>query len=829
MPRLAGLRQSIIHNDANDLNVVVGGGQSDPFTKNQRVLGLIDFGDAVYSYTVAGLAIALAYAVLDKSDPLATMCQLVRGYHAELPLTETELTVVYPLALLRLCVSASVAGYQMQQRPDDPYLAISQEPIRRTLPKLMALHPRFVEVALRQACGLVGSISAEKIRNYLATTPAENVLQGGVSAENSLTVDWSVGSPLLEGVPWETDAERMSQVVFEQMEMAGKGVGIGRYDEARLIYNAPAFATGPDPLDERRTIHFGVDLCAPTGTAVCTPFNGTLRAAVTCPAHLDYGHAIVLEHATDDGTPFFSLYGHLSAKSIQQGWVIGDPFKAGEVIGWLGDVSENGGWPPHLHFQLMTDMLDYRYDFPAIAPASQRDVWKEFLPNPNLILHLPDAMATAQPPSKAQTLQHRLQITGGNLSVGYRDHVKVERGWMQYLYDETGRKYLDAYNNVPHVGHCHPHVVEAAWRQYGVLNTNTRYLQDSFNYYAERLAATFPDPLNVVYLVNSGSEANELALRLARTVTGRRDLIVNEGAYHGHTTSLIDISPYKHDGPGGVGAPDWVHTLAVADVYRGKFKADNLQAAQLFADELLPIIRRIEQFGRGLCGFMHETCPSVGGQIIFPAGYLAAAYQHVRDAGGVCIADEVQTGFGRIGTHFYAFQQQNVIPDIVVLGKPIGNGHPLAAVVTTHEIADAFDNGMEFFSTFGGSSVSCSVGAAVLDVLEREPLQANAHRVGLQMLDGFWQLQERFEIIGDVRGSGLFLGIELVRDRVTLEPAAAEASFVANEMRQHGILLGTDGPLHNVIKIRPPMPFDAGNADLLLSHFEQILTESFGS
>jgi 4-aminobutyrate aminotransferase-like enzyme len=240
----------------------------------------------------------------------------------------------------------------------------------------------------------------------------------------------------------------------------------------------------------------------------------------------------------------------------------------------------------------------------------------------------------------------------------------------------------------------------------------------------------------------------------------------------------------------------------------------------------LEVIERLRASGTGLAAFIAESCPSVGGQIIFPAGYLAQVYGYVRDAGGVCIADEVQTGYGRTGTHFYAFEAQGVAPDIVVLGKPIGNGHPIGAVVTTVDIANAFDNGMEFFSTFGGNTVSCAVGLTVLNVVLEENLQAHALRVGERMLAGLRGLV-KYPIVGDVRGSGLFLGVELVRDRQTLEPAGREASFVANRMRDRGILLGTDGPYHNVVKIRPPMPFSESDADLLVTSMDQILAESF--
>jgi 4-aminobutyrate aminotransferase-like enzyme len=400
--------------------------------------------------------------------------------------------------------------------------------------------------------------------------------------------------------------------------------------------------------------------------------------------------------------------------------------------------------------------------------------------------------------SKQATLEARQRLLGRNLSITYRDPVKIVRGEMQYLFDDEGRRYLDAYNNVAHVGHCHPRVVAAAVEQMRVLNTNTRYLHDLIISYAERLTATLPDPLSVCYFVNSGSEANELALRLARAHTKARDMIVLDHAYHGNTTTLIDLSPYKHDGPGGSGPPPWVHKVPLPAQ-----ETENVQ----------PVLQELKTAGRRVCGFIAESMPSVAGQIVLPTNYLKNVYQAVRAAGGVCIADEVQTGYGRIGTHFWGFEYYGVVPDIVVLGKPIGNGHPIGAVITTPEIAKSFDNGMEFFSTFGGNTVSCAIGLAVLEVVEEERLQAHALEVGNHLLAGLRNLQQHYPIISDVRGSGFFIGVELTRDS---EPATVAADNIVNWMREKGILLGTDGPHHNVLKIRPPMPFSIADAYFLL-------------
>lgn len=816
-PLLPQLRRSAIHNDANDYNVLVGGGE-DLYSRNQHVTGLVDFGDMVYSQTINELAVAIAYAVLDKTDPLAVARQMVAGYNSENPLTETELAALFSLIRLRLCVSVCMAAVQRQQRPDDEYLAISQQPIRSTLPRLAKIHPRFAEAVFRQACGLK--------RTFIAPPNSSSVLDADLRTEPLLVFDLSIGSSLLSGDSAENAEPKLTERLFGLLSASNVKVGVGRYDEARMLYVTPLFDADSSAslLGERRTVHLGIDLFVEADSAVYAPLAGEVHAFNNNAAPLDYGPVIILKHEPENGQTFFTLYGHLSQGSIDS-LRVGQRFEAGQLLGSVGAPPVNGGWSPHLHFQLITDLLDLDCDFPGVCRASEREIWREFSPDPNLILGIPAERFPPEEPSKAETLATRRQRIGRNLSIGYRDPVKVVRGWRQYLYDETGRQYLDAYNNVPHVGHCHPRVIEAACQQMRVLNTNTRYLHDTINRYAETLCATMPEPLSVCFFVNSASEANELALRLARAHTRQKDMIVLEAAYHGHTTGLIDISPYKHDGPGGTGAPDWVHTTPIPDGYRGAYKYDDAQAGEKYAAHVSEVIENLKRNGKGVAGFIAETCPSVGGQIFLPENYLASVYAAVRAAGGICIADEVQTGFGRTGTNFWAFQNHDVTPDIVIMGKPIGNGHPIGALVTTPDIADSFNNGMEFFSTFGGNPVSCAVGLEVLNIVREEGLQQHALRVGNRLLNGLRPFVDQFPLVGDARGSGLFLGIELVRDRQTLEPAAEEASFVANRMRDHGILLGTDGPFHNVVKIRPPMPFDESNADFLVATMNEVLTE----
>jgi len=410
-----------------------------------------------------------------------------------------------------------------------------------------------------------------------------------------------------------------------------------------------------------------------------------------------------------------------------------------------------------------------------------------------------------------EILKKREMHISKSLSIGHGKPLHITKGKMQYLYSKSGEKYLDLVNNVCHVGHCNPHVVSAGQKQMAQLNTNTRYIYDGLTEYIERIANTLPGQLNVGFLVNSGSEANELAIRLAREYTKNHDIVVVEGAYHGHTGMLIDLSPYKFRGPGGKGNPeDWVHVVPVPDTYR-----DN---SRDYIGELQDIVEKAEP----VAGFIVESMLSCAGQIPLPEGYLAKSFECVRKVGGLCIADEVQVGFGRVGDNMWAFEEHGVIPDIVVMGKPIGNGHPMAAVFTTKEIASAFEE-MEFFSTFGGNPVSCAIGMAVLDVIENEKLIENSRAMGELFIDGLTKLKQQHKLIGDIRGKGLFLGIELVKDHSTLEPASKEAKSLVEGMLSRNILLSIDGPRKNVIKIKPPLVISEKDVEKTLISLGEIL------
>ena len=431
----------------------------------------------------------------------------------------------------------------------------------------------------------------------------------------------------------------------------------------------------------------------------------------------------------------------------------------------------------------------------------------------------------ARRPSDEENLQpmleRRRQRLGPGLDLSYDRPLHVVRGEGVWLIDATGRSFLDAYNNVPHVGHCHPTVVQALAQQAATLNTNTRYLYESAIEYAERLIATMPADLSVCMFVCSGSEANDLAWRLAKAHTGNTGAIVIEDAYHGTTDAVHELSPAEQ----GEGRPLAEHVAAVPapDGYRGKFRKDDPQYADRYATCIDEAVASLDARGFAPAAFYLDLILSSSGIFVPPPGYLSAAFEKVRAAGGLCVADEVQSGFGRTGEHFWGFSAHGVVPDIVTLGKPIGNGYSMAAVVTRPEIVASLIEESEFFSTTGGNPVACRVGLAVLDVLEREGLQERAARVGTQLRSQIGDLAGRHLLIGEVRGAGLFIGVDLVRDRSTLEPAADEAAAIVNRMRDLGVLVGIDGPHANVLKIRPPLVFDEDHALQLTDALDQAL------
>ncbi|MGR3615486.1 MAG: aminotransferase class III-fold pyridoxal phosphate-dependent enzyme [Paracoccaceae bacterium] len=814
-PALKTLPTQAIHNDANDYNILVAGHLNDP----KHVSGLIDMGDMCNAPRVCDIAIAAAYIVLDHPDPEAALVALISGYHTENPFTATELDLIWPLLRMRLAVSVVNSTLMAEANPKDPYVKISQAPAWRFL-ETVDIHPGLLKARLRAACNLPVVDGADRILAFLETNRGHFADLMGETLENAPLGSLSVENSTWPQNPFDMPLNEAARV-GEEFEDNGR-IWLGYYHEPRLIYAEPAFRKGPWKASDRRTVHLAIDAFAPADTSLFAPLGGEVFVVENRTGHLDYGGVIILRHETPDGDAFFTLYGHLNPECCDR-LNPGDWIDQGTAFCRLGNHTQNGGWAPHVHFQLALTTEGIETDWPGVGDPDEMYIWRAICPNPAALLNLPDEKLRYHPTDKASVLVGRQAHFAGNLSLTYSDPVMLVRGWKHHLFDEWGRPYLDAYNNVPHVGHAHPRIQQVAADQLKRMNSNTRYLHPAQTAFADKILSKLPDQFEVCFFVNSGTEANELALRLARAHTGSKGMITPDHGYHGNTTGAIDISAYKFNKPGGAGQADWVQLVEVADDYRGSFKRDDHRRADKFAALIDPAIHALRDRGHGLAGFIAETFPSVGGQIIPPKGYLAAVYKRIRAAGGVCIADEVQTGLGRLGAYYFGFEHQEVEPDIVVLGKPIGNGHPLGVLVTTKEIAQSFDNGIEFFSTFGGSTLSCRIGKEVLDIVDDEKLDLNATQMGDRLIGGLRRLQTEHSCIGDVRGVGLFVGVELVN------PDGSEATeickYVKNRMRDHRILIGSEGPKDNILKARPPMTIEAEDVDRILHVLGGILSE----
>jgi len=425
--------------------------------------------------------------------------------------------------------------------------------------------------------------------------------------------------------------------------------------------------------------------------------------------------------------------------------------------------------------------------------------------------------------SPEKVLQRRYEHISPILSLSYDKPIHMVGSAFQYMYDADGNTFLDAYNNIPHVGHSHPKVVASGQRQMAKLNTNSRYLYDQLADYAEKVLAKFPDELNKIYFVNSGSAATDLAIRMAKNHTNHQGIMVMEHGYHGHTQTAIDISDYKFNNPKGQGQKDYILKTAIPDTYRGKYTLNDGSAGKMYAND---VNNEINNFNMPIAAFIAEPIIGCGGQVPLAKGYLKEVYPVIRKQGGICISDEVQTGFGRLGDYFWGFEAQDVVPDIVIIGKPMANGHPMGAVICKNEIAESFSKGVEFFSSFGGNPVSCAIASSVLEVIEEEELQENAKTVGDYYKSLFMNLQEKYKCIGDVRGNGLFLGVEIIKEN-SIKPDTELAHLIKNQLRDRNILISTDGPFDSVLKTKPPLCFTKENALLVTTQIEKILEKTY--
>jgi 4-aminobutyrate aminotransferase-like enzyme/Ser/Thr protein kinase RdoA (MazF antagonist) len=810
------LRKAVVHNDANDNNVIVSEDLVHPTVK-----AAIDYGDALHTQVINDLGIACAYAIMHHNDPLEAALVIVKGYHDHFPLQEDELTHLYHAIAMRLVTTVTKSAMNKLAEPDNEYLLISEKPAWAVLKKWYVVNGDFAHYSFRNACGFTAHPDQLKF-NHWADQQQFNLseLFPDIQRDAVHLLDLSISSRWIGHEQDFNDLELFQYKIDHLQKQHADKIIAGGYLEPRPIYTSTAYDKTGNKGRESRTIHLGIDFWLPAGTAVHALMDGEVVVAVNDVGDKEYGGLVILKHHVE-GLSFFTLYGHNTAESVLR-HKVGDTIQKGDKISELANHPENGNWAPHLHFQCMLDTLDYIDDFPGVAYPRQVDIWRSLCPDPNLLFKSAE-LAGGQPSDNKELISYRKKHLGKSLSLQYKTPLKMVRGAGQYLVDQYGTKYLDTVNNVAHVGHEHPNVVRAGQQQMGLINTNSRYLHENINALAQELIETLPPELSVLHFVNSGSEANELAIRMVKAHTGQRDIIASEVGYHGNANMCIDISSYKFDGEGGQGAPEHTHIFPLPDAFRGKYIGEN--TGEKYAAEVQKQIDAIHSKGRGVGAFIIEPIISCGGQIELPDGFLDKAYQHVRAAGGLCISDEVQTGCGRMGKTFWGFQLHDVVPDIVTIGKPLGNGHPLAAVACTPEVANKFANGMEYFNTFGGNPVSCAIGAEVLRTVKREQLQAHALEIGEFLKAQLSQLADEFPIIGEVRGQGLFLGIELVDGQ--MNPLAPQTDYLLNRMKDYGILMSSDGPDHNVLKIKPPLVFSKENAEELIMYLRRVFAEDF--
>ncbi|HNR07442.1 MAG TPA: aminotransferase class III-fold pyridoxal phosphate-dependent enzyme [Saprospiraceae bacterium] len=812
LPLLDSCPKQINYNDANDYNVLCRWNEE---IQSYETHALLDFLDMVYTHRINELAIACTYAILKLPDPLRAACEVVGAFHKACPLEEAELEVLYAQITARLMISLTVSAINRQDHPENQYLQVTDRDAWSLLEAWLNVHPRFAGYSFRAACEKKPVPGMDRWIQKIGASRFHPVLDHFMDHDPYL-FDFGVGSTELGNFSVFTDDLRLDKQVRRILEDHGTSRGIGRYKEIRPFYTSEAFRREGNEGPDWRTVHLGLDLFAPAGTVVRAPCSGRVHSIRNNGGHRDYGPTLILEHYLEEFV-FYTLYGHLGLE-LFSGLDRGQAIPAGFEIGKIGNIHENGGWPPHLHFQIILDLLDHEGDYPGVASPGELIVWEALSPDPALITGI--FSLREEEPSLTEMLRLRKERLGPNLSVSYREPLWIRRGMMQYLLDQHGRRYLDTVNNVAHCGHENPRIVDKGRKAMAVLNTNTRYLHENILGLAEQLTAALAPSLRVCYFTNSGTEANELAIRMAKQYAGQEDILAMQWAYHGNSSLMIDLSSYKFNRKGGRGKPPHTHLIPMPDPFRGKY-AGRMDQAEAYFKEVENIINGLKEQGHGPAALFAESILSCGGQIVYPDGFLDRAVAMVRAAGGLYIADEVQTGLWRTG-RFCAYEFYGVVPDIVTFGKPLGNGHPVGAVVCTRPVAEAFHNGMEYFNTFGGNPVSCAIAGEVLRELMDQKSMDRAKEIGDSLKAGLKNIQTRYPLIADIRGHGFFLGIELMKNGL---PASAGASYLAGRMRQYGILMSTDGPDDNVLKFKPPMCFTGDDATQLLDRLEKILAE----
>ncbi|WP_397450948.1 aminotransferase [Pseudomonas sp. NA-150] len=769
-PLVAKLPVQAIHLDITEYNVVW---QRD-VQRQWQLQGLIDFGDLVTTWRVADLSVTCA-ALLHhaEGDPLYIV-PAIQAYHAINPLQREELQALWPLIVARAAILVLSSEQQASVEPGNTYIQANLQSEWGIFDLATSLPLELMEEAILHCVGMAGTEN-----NVCVFDP----LLPSLSGQTFTPVDLGVLSQHFDAGNWEQsgiDERLLTEVGVKE------GLAATRYGEYRLS------RTQPDSPKEPDTCALHVELHLPSGTAVHAPFAGTLR--LTADAAL----CLVGEHMS------LRLWGVASSldsgSTVSAGQALGE--SRGSVMVQLCRVAEISP--------------------PLFCTPSWAAAWKALCPSPTALLGF-DCDAPALEDA-AKLLARRDASFARSQKHYYQAPPQIERGWRNHLIDMQGRSYLDMLNNVAVLGHGHPRMAQEAGKQWSLLNTNSRFHYAAIAEFSERLLELAPDSMDRVFLVNSGTEANDLAIRLAWAYSGGRDMLSVLEAYHGWSVATDAISTSIADNPQALSTrPDWVHPVTAPNMYRGEYRGAD--SAPDYVRSVEHNLARLAEQKRQVAGFICEPVYGNAGGISLPPGYLKDVYARVRAQGGVCIADEVQVGYGRLGHYFWGFEEQGVVPDIITMAKGMGNGHPLGAVITRREIAEALEAEGYFFSSAGGSPVSCRIGMAVLDVMNKEGLWDNAKVVGDHFKARLEALIDKHPLVGAVHGSGFYLGVELIRDRESLEPATEETTYLCDRLRELGIFMQPTGDYLNILKIKPPMCTTRQSVDFFVDSVAKVLGE----
>lgn len=728
--------------------------------------GVIDFGDVAESWLVAELAVSCA-ALLHHNphDPLVIL-EAVAAFHAILPLTHPELDALWPLIQLRAASLVASGEHQVGLEHDNRYAAQNRQQEWRSFAVAAGLEGATMGTLIRWRVG-------ERAAPFPIGSPAALL----ADASSAVVLDLSTTSPGLDAGAWlDPDAEQRLAAAHE--------LAVTSWGEPRLTRAV---------VRSRRdaaTVPLGIQLSSAVEIALTAPADGTVRRV---------GDSSVLE------TPDYDL------------WLDGLESPASGAIAAGAPLGTLAPHPARLSVQVSRARGGR---LPFFVPPALAEAGKRVSPDPAALLGLAPRPLDVGP---AEVLAARDAHFATVQEHYFADPPLIERGWREHFVDTQGQTYLDMVNNVATAGHAHPRIVAAASRQWALHNTNSRFHYSAVAEFSRRLADLAPASLDAVFLVNSGSEAVDLALRLATVATGRETIVAMREAYHGWTVGSDAVSSSIGDNPRALETrPSWVRLVDAPNTYRGTHRGPG--AGPRYLADLEADFARWDAEGLGIAGFIAEPVYGNAGGVMLPDGYLAGVYGKVRDRGGLCIADEVQVGYGRLGSYFWGHEQQGAEPDIITIAKAMGNGQPLGAVLTTRAIAETFAAEGSMFSSAGGSPVSCVIGTAVLDIMRDEELVENARVVGGHLKARLEELGRRHPLIGAVHGLGLYLGVELVRSPETLDPATAEATAVCEALLEEGCIVQPTGDYRNVLKIKPPLVITRESVDYFADALDRVLT-----